>query len=107
MIDSASETLMSLAQAANALPRRRRGCKVHVSCLYRWTKVGCRGIVLESLQIGGTRCTSQQALQRFFERLSALVHTGADASPGVGHRTLAQRNRAAAEAGRRLIEAGA
>ena len=31
MIDSASETLISLAQAAGELPRRRRGRKTHVS----------------------------------------------------------------------------
>jgi Protein of unknown function (DUF1580) len=113
MIDSASETLISLADAAGELPRRRRGCKVHVSCLYRWSTVGCRGIVLETLQVGGTRCTSREALQRFFERLSAPVQAGgvggSPSRPGpiVGRRTLAQRQRASAEAGRKLAELGA
>jgi hypothetical protein len=113
MIDSASETLISLADAAKELPRRRRGRKVHVSCLYRWSTVGCRGVVLESLQCGATRCTSRQALQRFFERLSAPIQAGAiggeQSRPGpiVGGRTLAQRQRAAAEAGRKLAEMGA
>jgi len=113
MIDSASETLISLADAAGELPRRRRGRRVHVSCLYRWSTAGCRGVVLESIQVGATRCTSREALQRFFERLSAPVQAGAAAGsesrPGaiVGHRTLAQRQRASAEAGRKLAEMGA
>src|SRR5271157_3609308 len=113
VIDSASETLISLADAAGELPRRRRGRKTHVSTLFRWTTSGCRGVVLESLQCGGTRCTSREALQRFFERLSAPVQAGAAAGsesrPGaiVGRRTLAQRQRASAEAGRKLAELGA
>ena len=105
MIDSASETLISLADAAKELPRRRRGRKVHISCLYRWSTVGCRGVVLETLQCGATRCTSREALQRFFERLSAPVQ--AVAGPVVPGRTLAQRQRASTEAGRKLAELGA
>lgn len=113
MIDSTSETLISLADAAEELPRRRRGRKVHISCLYRWSTVGCRGVVLETIQIGATRCTSREALQRFFERLSESRQAGAigggqsGSSPIVGRRTLAQRQRASAEAGRKLAELGA
>jgi len=69
-IDPNSETLISLSQAAKLLPRRRRGKKPHVSCLYRWTTAGCRGVILESIQVGGTRCTSKEALARFFEALT-------------------------------------
>ena len=105
------ETIVSLADAAKELPRRRRGQKTHVSTLFRWTTVGCRGIVLESLQVGGTRCTSREALQRFFDRLSQPAEIGTD---GVsqrgsipGRRTLAQRQRQSAEAGRKLAELGA
>ena len=70
MIDPNSETLISLAEAARSLPRRRGGKRPHVSCLYRWTTSGCRGVVLESIQVGGTRCTSREALARFFQRLT-------------------------------------
>jgi hypothetical protein len=107
MIDSTSECIISLAQAADELPRRRRGRKTHVSTLYRWATVGCRGVVLESLQVGATRCTSKQALQRFFERLSASVQAGPCSGQSIAGRTLAQRQRASAEAGRRLAERGA
>jgi hypothetical protein len=107
------ETIVSLADAAQELPRRRRGRKTHVSTLFRWTTSGCRGVRLESIQVGGTRCTSREALQRFFERLSQPVQAGADAGgrsqpgPTVGRRTLAQRQRESAEAGRKLAGRGA
>ena len=71
MIDCNRETLLTLSEAAKLLPARRAGKKTHISCLYRWTKTGCRGVVLESLQVGGTRCTSKEALARFFRRLTA------------------------------------
>jgi Protein of unknown function (DUF1580) len=99
MIDSATEEILSLTQAAAELPRRRLGRKTHVSTLYRWTLAGCRGVILESIQIGATRATSREALQRFFERLSA---------PGepTGRRTVAARLRASEKAARELERRG-
>ena len=43
MIDATAETLLTLAQAAEELPRRRRGRKTNISTLYRWSQAGCRG----------------------------------------------------------------
>jgi hypothetical protein len=103
MIDPLSEQVISLSEAAKSLPARRAGKRPHVSCIYRWTVSGCKGIKLESLQVGGTRCTSREALARFFERLSQA--TGIDREvPGV--RTPSQRARDDARARRELIEAG-
>ena len=96
MIDPTTETVFSLTEATEAkhgLPRRRQGKRPHVSCLYRWTTTGCRGIVLESIQIGGTRCTSREALARFFARL-----TQADGQQPQATRTTAQRQRDQARA---------
>jgi hypothetical protein len=107
VIDATQEDLITLAAAAAGLPRRRRGCPVHPSALYRWTTSGCRGVILESIQIGNVRCTSKQALQRFFEALSAVSGAGAGNPRGPGGRTIAQRQRAAQRAERALIEKGA
>jgi hypothetical protein len=101
MIDPNSESLISLAQAAKHLPRRRGGRPVHVSCVYRWTTSGCKGIILESIQIGGTRCTSRQALARFFGRLTSGTTT---ASPTI--RTPARRERDLKNAMKELEAAG-
>ena len=73
-IDVLSDDVVTLAQAAKLLPKRRGNKRPHVSCVYRWTTSGCKGVTLESVQVGGTRCTSRQALARFFERLSQVKH---------------------------------
>jgi hypothetical protein len=91
MIDPNAESLISLADAARLLPARRAGKRPHVSCLYRWTVSGCRGVILESIQVGATRCTSREALSRFCEAL-----TYADDRPPV--RSPGKRRRAAERA---------
>ena len=99
MIDPSSEALVSLNEAARSLPARRGGKRPHVSCLYRWTVSGCKGVILESLQCGGTRCTSKEALARFMEALTY----GAD-RPAV--RSPVKRRRAAEKAIAELERAG-
>lgn len=82
MIDISHETPITLAQAAASLPRRRGGRRTHVATLYRWSTRGCRGVVLETVQVGGTRCTTQEALQRFCEALTRSAGLGAgEATP--------------------------
>ena len=111
MIDSQREHVIHFKQASDELPRRRRGQKIHNSCWHRWATNGLRGIVLETIQVGGTRCTSREAVQRFFERLSQQTQAGTigsrQAEPSYRCRTVAQRQRASAEAARRLVEKGA
>lgn len=98
MINPQTETLVSLTEAAKGLPRRRAGKKPHISCLYRWSTAGCRGVVLETIQVGGTRCTSEEALARFLRRLTDPAQHGAaqddPAQDGPAqHETLRQRSR--------------
>lgn len=74
-IDVFSEKIVSLKEAIRLLPKSPRNKRLHVSTLYRWTLGGLRSkdgmiVRLESVKIGGTTCTSQEALQRFFDRLS-------------------------------------
>lgn len=73
MIDSTCEELISLADVPARLPNRRGGKRANVSTIYRWAQHGLHGIRLEVLQLGGTKTTSSQALQRFFEQLSAAT----------------------------------
>jgi hypothetical protein len=101
-IDPTTEKLISLSQVGRHLPRRRGGKRPHVSCLYRWTTAGCRGVILESIQIGGTRCTSKEVLARFLYRL-----TRPDSSAAPEARSVTQRERETAKAMRELEEAGA
>jgi hypothetical protein len=101
MLDFFNEHIISLRDAAKELPRRRGGKRPHVSCLFRWTTAGCRGVVLESVQIGGTRCTSREALARFFERL-----TSATTNIPASRRTASQQEREVTQAERELSQYG-
>jgi hypothetical protein len=107
MIDFNEETLISLQEAAKILPRRRAGRPVHVSCVYRWTQIGVKGIRLESVQVGGCRCTSHAALNRFFERLTAQSEAGRSIAPSPQPTRLsAARRKQIGAAERKLAAAG-
>jgi len=98
-IDPLTETVISPPDASRFCPTRRGGKKPHVSCIYRWMKNGCKGVILESLQVGGTRCTSKEALARFFERLTFSDSPAPRQSP-------ARRQRAAEAAVQELRRQG-
>jgi hypothetical protein len=42
--------------------------------LHRWCLLGVRGIRLESVMVGGRRCTSIEALNRFFQAVTAAAN---------------------------------
>ncbi len=99
MIDPQAEPPIPLMQVPLLpwLPRRRGGRKLHIATAFRWAQRGLRGVKLEIIQIGGTKCTSEEALKRYFARLSGE----ATAPPPTKAR---QRQVAAAE--RELATAG-
>lgn len=57
--------LMSLADAAKSLPG-----SVSASTVWRWCHNGLRGVVLDSIRIGGRIYTTPRALQAFCETVS-------------------------------------
>lgn len=69
-IDVANEELLTLAQLAKRLPRRRKGRPIHPSTIHRWRYPGIREVRLECVRVGGVWYTSPAAFQRFCERLS-------------------------------------
>ena len=101
MIDLTCEQLLTLRQAAARLPRRRAGRKASVSTVYRWTTRGCRGVQLDYLQVGATRCTSVEALGRFFGQL-----TTAASGPSTVCRSASNRERAIRQADEELAKDG-
>jgi hypothetical protein len=103
MIDILLEETFSLTEATKRLPCRRKGKRPNVATLYRWAQIGCRGIRLETLCVGATRCTSMEAMQRFFDALTAQAeHRPAPSTPRM---TTARRKQIEA-AERRLAQAG-
>jgi hypothetical protein len=117
-IDIGSEQVFPLSEAPRRLGlkvRRARGpatrrpdnelCElkyIHCATFFRWSNKGCRGVVLETIQAGGTRCTSLEAIQRFFDALA-----NADPSrPARSVRTPAARRRAIEKADKELAQIG-
>ena len=102
-IDPITETLVKLAEVPRLtwMPRPRRK-RLHTSTIFRWTKRGLRGVVLETIRIGGTLYTSEEALLRFFDRQSSS-ETAGEALPSQIPRT---RRGAIKAAERRLDSVG-
>jgi hypothetical protein len=86
------EQLVPMTHAAKLLP-----CRPHVSTLWRWRKIGVKGIRLETIAIGGTRFTSREALQRFADSITAAHRTPEGSS--TRRRKIAQANAELDEAG--------
>jgi hypothetical protein len=108
MIDIRSEKTLSLTQACKleTMPSRREGKRPNVSTLWRWSMQGIRGVRLETLMAGGVRVTSQEAIQRFFDRLTEQSETGRVATAPEPRRLPAHRRKAIEAAEKKLAKAG-
>ena len=71
MINTSLEPTFPLAKAARKHASSRGDGPLNPSTLHRWRFPGIGGIRLECIKIGGVWHTSEQALQRFFEKLTA------------------------------------
>ena len=103
MIDIDHETPLSFAQAAKLkhLPIRRAGKRPHAATLWRWALHGVRGVKLESVMCGAVRCTSAEAIGRFFDRLTqqAAGNSAPAPAPRVDRRAVAQAEKILDQAG--------
>lgn len=102
MIDPQKEQLIPL----RLVPRLRllpvkpgHRHRLNLSTVYRWSTRGVRGRVLETLQVGGTRCTSVEALTRFFGGLTAGAHSAIPRTPSRCDRELRRANESLRAAG--------
>jgi hypothetical protein len=71
-IDITLENLIRLSEVPKLpfMPPTKDGKKIALATIYRWAMGGTGGVKLETLKVGGTLCTSVEALQRFFDALS-------------------------------------
>ncbi|WP_437229290.1 DUF1580 domain-containing protein [Planctomicrobium sp. SH661] len=91
MIDLKTENVLSMTDATKQLPTRRRGKRIAVSTLYRWADRGLRGRRLETITIGGAKCASLEALQRFFEELEENAASPVRSTHAVGEAQAARK----------------
>ncbi len=85
VIDVIHENLIPLREAPKRIPPRPSGKRIHISACYRWASRGVGGVVLETVKIGGTRYTSDEALQRFADALGSMERS-ARRRPSTKHR---------------------
>lgn len=62
---------ITLAMAAELLPRRPDGRKVHVRTIQRWIEQGCRGVYLSGRKAGNTWFTTPEAIEQFRDEQTA------------------------------------
>ncbi len=101
-IDIEAEKIISFPEVIARLPRRRKGKSVHLSCVYRWSSKGFKGTVLETIQVGASRCTTVEALTRFLNAISAPSSN----STSQQSRSLRQRQSASRDAINELSRRG-
>ena len=78
MIDPTTEKLLTPHQVAAMFPGRS-GTGVSVATVWRWLSGrGRRGVVLESIRVGGSRYSSREAVQRFTQQINAQPVPGHD-----------------------------
>lgn len=70
MIDLGQEKLVTLTEAVLLIPEVKGRGPVTTRTISNWTRHGRRGVVLETVSIGGVLTTSKEALERFFARLA-------------------------------------
>jgi len=78
MLDLVREQPVTLAAvpmlipAINAVPGMDARKPLHPKTISNWATRGKRGVVLETVPIGGLLVTTREAVQRFFGRLAEL-----------------------------------
>jgi hypothetical protein len=100
VIDPSTEVLVSSSKVPSLSPWRRAGKKPHISSIHRWTTTGCKEVILEGIQVGGTSCTSGEDLAWSFDSLTY----GADGEQPM--RCPAERRRAFEASSRELAMEG-
>jgi len=118
MIDTTVEKPVPIDEIPAEHIPGRRGKPVHQVTLSLWYRRGIRGVKLETILIGGRRCTSLEALNRFYQNVSAARSThpshrsyqptpvGGPADPPPSPRTERARSKAARAAMKYLAKRG-
>jgi hypothetical protein len=67
------ESTLSLGEATKIIPG-----SPHISTVWRWTRRGVRGVLLETFSVGGKRFTSVEAVRRFLVASQQSVSEAAE-----------------------------
>lgn len=100
------EKTLTIHQACQVLPKRRRGARPHFATVWRYIMHGAKAldgtlVRLEAERFGGAWITSEEAISRFMARLSEMPNNSPLSLPAP-----AARRRAADEADKKNRERG-
>lgn len=70
----ASGPYLTLTDATKILPRKN-GSRIHPSTLWRWCRLGCKGIRLQYVRVGRAVMVTESGLNQFFLSLAASDFT--------------------------------
>jgi len=70
LISFKNEQVIPFSEVAQHFAFLNGGSGPHLVTVHRWASRGVRGRILESIRVGGRKCTSLEALQRFVDALS-------------------------------------
>ena len=96
MIDLHTDSLLPISRVPMWM-ESKSGTRVHKSTVHRWHLRGCRGVKLETLMVGGVRHTSHEALERFFQLVTAANESMPSVSGRLDHAGSRSHQRAAQE----------
>lgn len=84
----------ALIPAINAVTGMEARRPLHPRTIFNWASKGKRGVVLETVQVGGILVTTREAIERFFARLtSAREQRFFDREQSPARRTIRRRIR--------------
>jgi len=83
MIDTTAERPVPIDEIPAKHIPGRGGKPVHQVTLSLWYRRGVRGVLLETIMVGGRRCTSIEALNRFYQAVSQARSTHPSHRPPV------------------------
>jgi hypothetical protein len=89
-IELNSEQIISVREVAGLKFMRGRRKKLSNATLWRWITCGLRGVKLETILIGGTRCTSVEAVERFIMATQSEAKTRHGRTPSQRAKALAK-----------------
>ena len=98
-IDVFHETVLTFSQAAKRLPRVHGARRISNATIGRWARAGLKAadgtiVRLEAVRLGGTACTSLEAMQRFFNRLQSQSSHSEQTTSYVGQQGVQGQSRA-------------
>jgi hypothetical protein len=95
MSEIIDETWITLEDACQMIPGSKPGKHINRAMIYRWTDSGCRGVRLETVQVGSRRMTTPEAVRRFVAALSSPVRVRETKSLVIArcHSERAEKNR--------------